>query len=76
MEKWKGRVAFITGASSGIGDGAARELVRHGVDVAACARDLDRLKVRREYGAVNMGEGCLCATPPPFSSIFYPPGRV
>jgi short-subunit dehydrogenase len=37
------RVAFITGASSGIGAALAREFVRRGADVALAARRTDRL---------------------------------
>ncbi len=39
-----GRVAFITGASSGIGAALAREFARAGADVALAARRGDRLK--------------------------------
>jgi len=43
IERWKGKIALVTGASSGIGDTLARELARLGMKVAVTARRKERL---------------------------------
>lgn len=43
MERWKGRVAMVTGASSGIGWAVATRLAEAGMRVAAVARRAERL---------------------------------
>ena len=45
MDRWKGRVALVTGASVGIGAAVAKELVRCGMKVVGCARNVDQIKV-------------------------------
>uniref|UniRef100_A0A3P9KKY5 Dehydrogenase/reductase SDR family member 11 n=1 Tax=Oryzias latipes TaxID=8090 RepID=A0A3P9KKY5_ORYLA len=44
MDRWRGRVALVTGASVGIGAAIARELVRGGMKVMGCARDVEKIK--------------------------------
>ncbi|XP_041096758.1 dehydrogenase/reductase SDR family member 11a isoform X2 [Polyodon spathula] len=44
MERWKGRVALVTGASVGIGAAIARALVQHGMKVVGCGRSVDKIE--------------------------------
>ncbi|KAM4742124.1 dehydrogenase/reductase SDR family member 11-like [Anableps anableps] len=44
MDRWKGRVALVTGASVGIGAAIAKELVRLGMKVVGCARNVDKIQ--------------------------------
>ena len=45
MERWAGRVAVVTGASSGIGAAIVQEFVQKGLRVAGFARRVDRIQV-------------------------------
>ena len=56
MARWQGRVALVTGASSGIGRAVAKELARSKMRVAICARRKERLQeVQQELGAEGIG---------------------
>ncbi|HEY6523714.1 MAG TPA: glucose 1-dehydrogenase [Solirubrobacteraceae bacterium] len=53
-----GRVAIVTGASSGLGVAFAEGLAQAGADVAICARRADRLEQTR-HGVEAAGRRCL-----------------
>ena len=47
MERWKGRVAIVTGASAGIGYELSKRLAQLGVVVVGCARNIAAIEVRK-----------------------------
>ena len=53
MKKWVGKFALVTGASVGIGFSIAEKLVKTGVNVIGCARNIEKL---REIAAKWDGE--------------------
>lgn len=46
MENYMNKIAVVTGSSSGIGAGIAKELAKRGCIVIGLARRLDRLQVK------------------------------
>ena len=46
MEHWRGKVALVTGASSGIGYDTAKKLAELGMNVVGCARNTAKIEVR------------------------------
>lgn len=53
MQKLDGKVAVVTGASSGIGEATARLLVKEGVHVVLVARRRERIaELAKEFGAL------------------------
>lgn len=50
MEKWRGKVALVTGAASGIGAAIATQLVRQGMVVVGMDIQDDRVKVSHHLG--------------------------
>ena len=45
MDQWTGKVALVTGASSGIGAAIARSLVENGMKVIGCSRNTTAIEV-------------------------------
>lgn len=55
MERWRDRLALVTGASGGIGAAVARALVQQGLKVVGCARTVGNIEVRSGRGAGRSG---------------------
>ena len=46
MERWRGKVALVTGASCGIGYDLSKRLCELGMNVVGCARSVEKIQVR------------------------------
>ena len=59
IERWKGRVAIVTGASSGIGYELSKRLVQLGVVVVGCARNIAAIEVRTYSYLTKQNKTCI-----------------
>ena len=44
MDRWRGRVAVVTGASAGIGAAVCKLLANNGMKVVGCARRIEKIE--------------------------------
>ncbi|CAL8079701.1 unnamed protein product [Orchesella dallaii] len=54
MSRWANRKALVTGCSSGIGAVIAKDLVRYGVVVIGCARNVEKIDMSYLFALVIM----------------------
>jgi NADP-dependent 3-hydroxy acid dehydrogenase YdfG len=59
MDRWKGRVALVTGASAGIGYAIANELARCGMKVIGCSRNIAKIEELSKDLKEKGVEGCV-----------------
>src|SRR3954463_11895983 len=60
--KLDGKVAIVTGASSGLGVAFAEALADAGADIAICARRVEKLEETRKKVEAS-GRGCIAVSP-------------
>ncbi|GAV06490.1 hypothetical protein RvY_16467 [Ramazzottius varieornatus] len=59
MERWRGRTALVTGASSGIGYSIAEQLAKNGMNVIGCARRAEKIEeLAQKCAACTPGKDC------------------
>jgi NADP-dependent 3-hydroxy acid dehydrogenase YdfG len=67
IERWRGKVALVTGASSGIGAAIAKALAAAGLKVAVAARDPERMA--RIEATIQAGGGVGACFPVDLSKV-------
>ncbi|PVD38336.1 hypothetical protein C0Q70_00948 [Pomacea canaliculata] len=63
MDRWRGRVALVTGASAGIGASIARALAEHGMKVVGCSPNTANIEKLREEINNKTGGGSVTVIP-------------
>lgn len=71
MERWKGKIAVVTGASSGIGQSISKELAKNGLIVIGLARRSQKIEeYAKESSGKIYGYKCDVSDPESIKKVF------